>query len=193
MSPALGATARRLDALGRRAPLAPIAFGVLLYSTGPVFVQASTVSGEVFSFWRLWFGVVALGMALLIHARTTGRWPSRRSWRWSLGAGVCFGVHQLMMFVAIKATTVADVTLITTLSPIVTALMALPFFGERPGAAFRLWSLVAMAGAAVVVTGGATGPEGDPVGMALALGNVVFFAAFFLLSKGSRGELAVVP
>lgn len=191
--PTLGDTRRTLDGIGRRAPIAPIALGVLLYSAGPVFVQASSVSGPVFSFWRLWFGVGVLGVATLVHRSVSDGRPARRGWRWALGAGVAFGVHQLLLFSAIKATTVADVTLVSTLSPIVTAVLALPFFHERPGAGFRLWSLVAMAGAAVVVVGASTSPEGDPVGMSLALASVVAFAAFFLLSKASRAALPVVP
>lgn len=193
MLSAIDATAERLDGLGRRAPVVPLAVGVLLYSIGPVFVQASSVSGAVFSFWRLWFGVAAFGIATVVNARVTGGWPSRRAWRWALGAGVAFGLHQLLLSIAIKATTVADVTLVTTLSPVVTALLALPFFAERPGPRFRLWSLVAMGGAAIVVVGASTSPQGDLGGMLLALANVVAFAGFFLLSKASRGELAVIP
>lgn len=192
-SSTLGDVRRRLDGLGRRAPIAPIVLGVLLYSVGPVFVQASDVSGPVFSFWRLWFGVGVFAVATVVHRSSTGGWPHRRAWRWAVMAGAAFGLHQLLLFSAIKATTVADVTLVTTLSPVVTAIMALPFFHERPGRGFRLWSLVAMVGAAIVVVGASTSPEGDLVGMLLALANVVAFAAFFLLSKASREELSVVP
>lgn len=183
----------RLRVLGRRHPLLPVTLGVFLYSTGPVFVQASSVSGPVFSLWRLWFGVAMLGVATAVHARVTGGWPRRSAWRWSLRAGLAFGAHQLMLFSAIKATSVADVTLVNTLSPVVTGLLAVPMFGERPGRGFRGGALLAMAGTSVVVAGGAVGPEGDPLGMALALGNVVAFAGFFLLSKRSRDHLAVLP
>jgi drug/metabolite transporter (DMT)-like permease len=193
MPPGSTTPARGLALLGRRVPMAPIGLGVVLYSVGPVFVQASSASGPVFSFWRLWFGVLVLGIAALAHGAMTQQWPDPRAWGWAVGAGIAFGGHQLLLFTAIKATTVADVTLLSALGPLVTALLALPFFGERPGRAFRLWSLVAMSGAAVVAVGGASGPQGDPWGMTLALGNVVFFAVFFLLSKASRGRLAVLP
>lgn len=187
------ASGSAVHALARRHPLGLVILGAGLYSTGPVLVQAASASGPVFSLWRLWFGVLVLGGAMLIHSRASGRWPRRRAWGWAAAAGVAFGVHQLMLFMAIKATSVADVTLVSALGPIVTALLALPFFGERPGIPFRIWSLVAMAGTAIVVLGGGAGPEGDPVGMALALGNVLFFAVFFLLSKASREHLDVLP
>jgi drug/metabolite transporter (DMT)-like permease len=179
--------------LARERPVTLVVVGAVLYSTGPVFVQAASASGPVFSLWRLWFGVGVFGLATVVHGVTSGRWAPVRTWGWAVGAGVAFGVHQLMLFMAIKATSVADVTLITALGPVVTALLALPFFGERPGARFRAWSVLAMAGTAVVVFGGAAGPEGDVVGMSLALGNVVFFAIFFLLSKAGRAHLDVIP
>ena len=183
----------RLRAVGRRQPLAPVALGVLLYSTGPVFVQASSVSGAVFSFWRLWMGVVVFGAAVLLQRARRPLPVAPRAWRWPLLAGVAFGLHQLALFTAVKLTTVADVTLIGATSPVVTGLMAIPIFAERPGPRFRVWAAVAMVGSAVVVAGGATGPSGDPLGMALALVNVVLFAAFFLVSKASRPDIGTLP
>lgn len=191
--PALIDAGPTLHRLGRDHPLLPIGIGVFLYSTGPVFVQASSMSGPVFSFWRLWFGVGVLGLVTLVDAHRQGRLPSPSLWRWPVGAGIAFAGHQLLLFTAVKATSVADVTLVSALSPIVTALLAAPVFHERPGMPFRLWSLMAMAGAGVVVFGASSGPQGDPVGMLLALANVVAFAVFFLLSKGSRNHLPVLP
>lgn len=196
MSPRLpprGDVARRVHALGQDWPLAPIALGVLLYSTGPVFVQASGVSGPVFSFWRLWMGVVVFALAVVAQRTRGGGRIERGAWRWPVLAGIAFGSHQLALFTAVKLTTVADVTLIGATSPVVTGLLAVPFFAERPGPRFRLWAVVAMVGAGVVVTGGATGPAGDPLGMGLALVNVVFFAVFFLVSKSSRDQLGTLP
>lgn len=194
MPPTRPGTAARVRAFGRDWPLAPVALGVLLYSTGPVFVQASSVSGAVFSFWRLWMGVVVFGLAVLAQRLRAGTLHvDPGAWRWPLLAGVAFGSHQLALFTAVKLTTVADVTLIGTLSPVVTGLLAMPVFAERPGRRFRLWALVAMVGSAVVVAGGATGPSGDLLGMGLALGNVVLFAMFFLISKASRDHLGTLP
>jgi drug/metabolite transporter (DMT)-like permease len=137
--------------------------------------------------------VPVLGAATLLGIRAGGRRPDLRAWRWSLWAGACFGAHQLLFFSAIKVTSVTDVSLMNVLSPVVVALVAVPLFGERPGAGFRGWSLVAMAGAAVVVLGASGGPQGNPLGMLMAVGNVVGFAGFFLLSKRARSEIDVLP
>lgn len=186
-------TRTRISQAAARRPLVPVALGVVLYSTGPVFVAASDVSGPVFSFWRLWIGVPALGLLTALHVRAGGRWPDLRAWRWAGWAGLAFGGHQLLMFTAIKATSVVDVALINTLAPIVVAVAAVPLFGERPRWGFRGWTLLAMLGAALVVLGASAGPDGDPVGVAMALANVGVFAVFFLLSKLGRDDIDVLP
>lgn len=177
----------------RRRPVVLVAIGVFLYATGPVMVRASSVSGPVFSMWRLWFGVVVFSVVTVVHVRMSGRRPDRRAWRFAGVTGVVFGVQQLVFMSALKATSVVDVLLVSTLAPIVTGLLAIPLFGERTGATFRLWSVVAIAGSGVVILAGSSGPEGDPVGMALAFANVFAFSGFFLLSKRGRDHIDVVP
>lgn len=184
--------ARALSLAARR-PLVMIFFGASLYATGPVLVKASSVAGPVFSFWRLWLGVGVLGLATLVWRVSGGQMPERRVWRWPLLAGLSFGIHQVLFMSAIKATSVTTVALIGTISPIIVAIAAVPLFGERMGRIFRAWTVLAMLGAAVVVTGSSTGPTGDIVGTVMALLNVVFFAGFFLISKVSRDEIAVLP
>ena len=182
-----------LRSAAERRPVVLVVVGVLLFSTGPVLVQWSDVSGPVLSFWRLWIGVVALGAASVVHVRVTARRPTRAGWTAAVRCGVAFGLHQLLFMVAIKATSVVDVTLMQVLAPMVVAVLAVPLFGERPGPAFRGWSLVAVAGAVVVALGGSSGPDGDPVGMLLAAGNVVLFAFYFVWSKQARDVIDVVP
>jgi drug/metabolite transporter (DMT)-like permease len=180
-------------ALAGRHPLGVVWFGIVVFSTGPVMVAAASVSGVAFSFWRLWLGVPLLAVGVALHRWRTGRTTSALGWRWALLCGVAFAAHQLMFMTALRATSVVDVTLMNTVAPIVVGVLAVPAFGERPGPGFRLWSLVAMAGAAAVALAGSTGPEGDPVGMALAAGNVVFYALFFVGSKLARPHIDPIP
>jgi drug/metabolite transporter (DMT)-like permease len=166
--------------------------GVLLFSTGPVMVAASSTPGAVLSFWRLWVGAALLG-GLLLWRRRAGMVTSLRGWRWSAVAGLAFGTHQLLFMLAINATSVVDVTLMQALQPVMVGMLAAVMFGERPGAPFRLWSVVAVVGAVVVVLAGTSGPEGDPVGMALAVGNVMFFTLYFVWSKRAMDHMGAVP
>jgi drug/metabolite transporter (DMT)-like permease len=167
--------------------------GVLLYSLGPVLVAASSTSGAVLSFWRLGIGAALLGALTLWRGRTSGLRVTQRGWQWTAAAGVAFGAHQLFFMIAIKATSVVDVTLMQVLQPILVGVFALVLFGERPGVTFRLWSIVAAIGAALVILAGTTGPQGDPAGMALAVANVVFFALYFVSSKQAMVHIAALP
>ena len=176
-----------------RHPLGLVGLGVVLFSTGPVMIAATSASGPALSFWRLLIGVPLMASLTAWHVRASGRRPDRIGWSWAARCGVAFGLHQLCFVVAIKATSVVDVTLMQVLQPIFVGVLAAVLFGERPGIGFRLWSLVAIVGAAVVVLGGATGPEGDPAGVALAIVNVGFFAVYFVWSKKARDHIDTMP
>jgi drug/metabolite transporter (DMT)-like permease len=170
-----------------------VGIGVLLFSTGPVTVASASTSGPVLSFWRLWIGAVLMGALTLVQVRRTGVRPDRVGWTWAARSGVAFGVHQLFFMIAIRATSVVDVTLMQVLQPVFVGVLAVVLFGERPGRAFRLWSLVAIVGAAIVVLAGAGGPDGKPLGMLLAALNVLFFAFYFVWSKQGRDHIDTVP
>ena len=174
-------------------PLLMVWIGVVLFSTGPVLIASSTTSGTVLSLWRLWIGAALLGVLTLWRRTTSGIRSTRRGWGWTAAAGLAFGVHQVFFMVAIKATSVVDVTLMQVLQPILVGVLAFLVFGERPGLPFRLWSVVAAAGATLVVVAGTTGPDGDPRGMALALANTVFFAFYFIWSKQAMTHIAALP
>jgi drug/metabolite transporter (DMT)-like permease len=182
-----------LRAAAERRPVAVVGLAVLVFSTGPVLIAGADVPGAVLSFWRLWIGTAALGLIALVYIRSTGHRPDAHGWGWAGACGLLFGGHQLAFMIALKRTSVVDVTLMQVLQPLVVAAVAARLFGEHPGPRFRLWSLVAMAGAAAVALGGATGPEGDPGGMVLAVVNILFFSVYFLGSKQSREYIDVVP
>lgn len=186
---AVAAERRGVRAVAARNPVGVVVVAVVLFSTGPVMVAASSVSGPVFSFWRLWIGSVALLAVAVVHALRTGARPTREGLKWTALGGVAFGLHQLCFMSALRLTSVVDVTLMNTIAPIVVAALAVPLFGERTGPAFRTWSVVAMAGAALVILAGSSGPDGDLAGMGLATINVIFYALFFVWSKRGREHI----
>ena len=182
----------RSDAIASRFPFQLVGLGILFYGTGPVLARSAETTGVLISFWRLWFGFAAFCFALLVHRLSGRTFGSARGFRLALLAGGVFSINQVTFFTAVKRTSVVDVSLLGTLSPVLVALLAIPLFGERPAARFRWWSLVSMVGAAYVVLGSSTGAEGDPVGMMLALLATGAFAVFFVLSKLARDEVPIV-
>ena len=180
------------DKIASRFPFQLIALGVLFYGTGPVLARSSDTTGVLLSFWRLWFGFGVLLVAVVVQRLGGRKIATTQGIKWAMAAGAAFSLNQVLFFTAVKRTSVVDVSLMSTLSPIVVAIFAIPMFGERPAPAFRLWSVVAMAGAAFVVLGSSSGPDGDPLGMAMAMLSATFFALFFLISKFSRDHLTVI-
>ncbi len=180
------------DRIAVRFPYQLVGLGVLLYGTGPVLARSSETTGVLLSFWRLWFGFGVLVLAAAVQRLSGGSIATSRGLKWAMLAGAAFSLNQVFFFTAIKRTSVVDASLMSTLSPIVVGFAAIPLFGERPAPAFRIWSLVAMAGAIFVVLGSSQGPDGDPLGMVMAMISTTFFALFFLISKVSREHLSVV-
>lgn len=180
------------DRVASRFPFHLVALGVLFYGTGPVLARSSETNGILLSFWRLWFGVGVLLVGLSIHKLSGREIGSARALKWAMVAGAIFSLNQVLFFTAVKRTSVVDASLMSTLSPVFVALLAIPLFNERPAKMFRVWSVVAMGGAAFVVLGSSSGPEGDVLGMLMAMGATLCFAIFFLVSKFVRDEIAVV-
>jgi drug/metabolite transporter (DMT)-like permease len=184
---------RSVRSVTSRHPILFVWFGTLMFSTGPVIIAASSAAAGVFAFYRLWIGAALLGLlAYGRHRRAAdggGALVTSAGLKWTALAGVAFAVHQLLFIVAIQRTSVVDVTLMNTLAPVVVAVLAVPLFGERPGVSFRVWSVVAITGAMVVAVAGSSGPQGNPLSMGLAAGNVVAYAVFFVWSKRGRDHI----
>jgi len=188
----VGGDRNTADKVAQRFPFHLVSLGAFLYATGPVLARSSETTGVLISFWRLWFGFAAFSIALTVHRLSGRALGSRRGIRFALLAGFLFSFNQVLFFTAIKRTTVVDASLLGTLSPIIVAVLAIPLFGERPAPQFRMWSLVSIGGAAFIILGSSQGPDGDLLGMLMAVGSTTAFACFFLVSKVSRGELPVV-
>ena len=119
--------------------------------------------------------------------------PRGRDWRLPAWAGFFNSVSTVMFMTAVKYTSVADVSLLTMLNPVLIALWAIPMFGERPGPRFRLWTVVAILGSAVVILGGSTGPEGNPLGIALGALSVAAWSVQFVIMKLARRTMNTIP
>lgn len=170
-----------------RLALLAVAVAVVTWGCSNVMIKAVPVPGLVASFYRLWFSVPLLWAIPLLHqpsrARLNGDWL-----RASLIGGALFSVHQVLFFTALKTTTVANVALIGSLQPPLVLLVAPRWFGEARAERAVGWSLLAVAGAALVVTGAAGLPGWNPLGDALAVLNLFAFTAFFLMTKRLRGR-----
>ena len=175
------------------APLYAATASIVGYSIGPVLVQVSGAAAPVFAFWRGWLTILAIVAGSAALRRFSFRWPKGREWWPPVVAGCLNGASTMAFIQAVKLTSVAGTSLILLLNPVLIALWAIPLFGERPGIRFRLWTLVAVIGASVVVLGGSSGPSGHPVGVALAVLSVLLLSTQFVVTKVGRRTLDTVP
>jgi drug/metabolite transporter (DMT)-like permease len=125
---------------------------VFLWATGFIGARLSATDAEPFSFLAIRFAVVAaiLAVAALLAGAP---WPSRRAAAHALVVGgLIHGVYLGGVFWSISRGLPAGVSaLIVGLQPLVTALLAAPFLGERITARHWLGLGIGILGVALVV------------------------------------------
>ena len=166
--------------------VAALVVTVCLWGLSGVAIKAVSTSGVVTALYRLWFAIPLLWSTMLsrrLRARLDRRWL-----RASIIGGTMFGVHQVFFFTSLKMTSVANVTIIGALQPVLVLLVAGRMFSEPMGRGAAAWTAVAFAGVAMVVLGSAGSPTWSPAGDALAALNVVAFTVYCLASKSFRRD-----
>jgi len=178
---ALSAGVRPMRALA----LAAIAGSAIVWGCSSVIIKLVSTSGLVASFYRLWLAMPLLWLLPVVmpgmRRRLTRAWLVA-----SLAGGALFALHQVLFFSSLKLTSVANVSIIGALQPALVLVVAGPWFGERASARALIWSLVAVAGTAIVVVGSAGTPGWSLRGDGLAVANLFAFTAYFLASKRVR-------
>jgi drug/metabolite transporter (DMT)-like permease len=175
-SPACGPVA--VTPRDRSRGMAAAVLAVVVWGMGSVIVKLVDTGALVFAFYRLWLAVAFLATILLVTRRRL-TWTGLRT---SGLGGMLFGLHIVLFFSAVQRTSVADVTLIGALQPIL-LLAVSPWIGEQITARHAAWTAVAVAGVAVVIVGLAGSPVWSLTGDVLAVGSVMTFTGYFLASK----------
>ncbi len=173
---------------GDRLPMLAVAAAVTWWGLGNVLVKLVSLDGIVLSLYRLWMAVLVMAL-VMAYARVP---LTLRGFRDALPGGVLFGVNVAMFFSALKLTSVANVTLIQALQPAIVLVIAGPWFGERVTGSRVAWTGVALAGVAIVVLGSTNTPEWSPLGDLLAVGAVITFTGYFLISKRVRATMSAI-
>jgi len=167
--------------------MAAVALTVLMWGMSAVAIKAVSTGGLVTATYRLWIAVPAMWLTMLapgLRRRLDARWA-----RASLIGGLLFSIHQILYFVSLKMTSVANVTIIGALQPALVLLMAGPMFGEAATRQSILWSAIAFVGTALVVLGGTHDGASSLLGDVLAFINLFAFTAYFLASKRFRADV----
>lgn len=164
-----------------------VSLTVLLWGLSGVAIKATSVSGIVTAFYRTWFAIPLLWSTMLAPSLRRGL---DRDWlRASIIGGLLFCLHQVLYFSSLKLTTVANVTILGALQPVLVLLLAGRMFGETVTAASVVWSIVAFGGTALVVLGSSAAPTWSLLGDTIAAVNLFAFTAYFLVSKRIRARV----
>jgi len=147
-----------------------------------VIVKIIHTPALTFAFLRLWMGALVMLFVLPLTGRrltwaTVGR---------AAPSGVLFGANICFFFSALKLTSVADVLIVAALQPALTLLVAGRLFGERVTGRVVAWTTASLGGVVMVILGSKGTPVWSLRGDLLAVGALLAWTTYWLLSKHVR-------
>jgi drug/metabolite transporter (DMT)-like permease len=168
-----------------RAGAGAVLSAVVIWSFGNTLVKISDLPALTFAVHRLWLGSALVVVGLYAAGRRL-TWPIVRA---SAPGGGVLGLEITFFFSALKHTSVADVAIISALQPALVLLLAPRMFGERVRSRDLGWAAVSVAGVVVVTIGSSGTPAWSFYGDVLAVGSLLAWTAYFLISKRARADV----
>lgn len=164
--------------------------GLLAVSTASIFVRmVPDLPAVTIAFWRMAIASVVL-WGITGWKQQAGLSPVNRNR--VMVAGVFLGLHFACFFGALKHTSIANATILSTMAPVFTAIIERFALG-------RIWSktilcgLIAAICGAVIIQGGHLGlGRASTTGNLLGLAASVFIAGVLLLTEQIRKDTAVL-
>ncbi len=154
------------------------AFG---FSWGFVIVKSVTLPPVWIAAYRLALGATVLSTA---SALTKTKFPQFS--KWVVGAGIFFGLHQILYIEATHRTSIAVVTVLGAAKPLLVAFLGIWLLKERPPKAFYGWAVVAAVGVVLLVAPKLMAAETHWQGDAIALVNLFVLALYYIFVKQCR-------
>ena len=171
----------------RFAPIAAVVVAVISWGVGPIFVSSLTISLSTTVLLRqvIWLPV------LFSLAHRAGDGFTRHHLAVSLKPGVFFALSTALGFGSFRETSIANATLIGSLTPAVLLFIAPRLLGEKVTLQRVAYSLVSFVGVVAVVVGAESGSGAGQqgwLGDTLALGNMLIWTVYFIAAKRARDE-----
>jgi drug/metabolite transporter (DMT)-like permease len=173
-------------------PLVAVAVTLLLWSSAFVAIRhlGATFSPGALALGRLLVGSVALGVVLATRGWTA---PNRREWPGLVVIGVLwFGVYSVALNAGERRVDAGTAAMLIQVSPVLVALLALAFLGERATPMLGVGLLVAFAGVALIATSSSEGGRRDPIGVLLCLVSAASYAVSLVLQKPLVSRLSAI-
>jgi drug/metabolite transporter (DMT)-like permease len=180
--------------------LGAMVLAVIAYSASSLLVRAGRADPVVFNAWRLWLAVPPLAAIVAWRKRRNPAlelWPAKMSkghvFTLLLGGGALFAAGASAAFVAIDRTRLLDVTLITSLQPVVVIVFAVVALRERLTAKRAAAAGAAVLGTLAVAAAGSSDGTWTLGGDLIAVCALVLYAGWFLYGRALRARFAMDP
>lgn len=169
--------------------LAALVLGALFAGASTLFVRLSDLGPIASAFHRAFLAVPALFLLAYLPAtsRREVRPSRRRSWILLVLAGVFFAGDLFFWHLAIVNTTVANATLLATMSPIFVTVLVFVLDGERPSPIFLVGMVLAIAGAGTIIGDSLTFNPERTLGDFYGICTAVFLAGYLVAVGKLRG------
>jgi drug/metabolite transporter (DMT)-like permease len=173
-------------------PLAAVACTLLFWASAFVAIRhlGDDFSAGALSLGRLLVGAVCL--AVMALSRGVPR-PSRRDWVSIVIIGVLwFGVYNVALNQGERSVDAGTAAMLIQVSPVLIALLAAVFLGERFTVHLAVGLALAFGGVALISVSTSSGSDSDVVGVLLCLVSAVAYSISLILQKPLVGRLAAV-
>ncbi len=161
---------------------------VVLWATGSTLAKKVALPGQILSMHRVGW---AAALYLVVGALRR-QWLTPRRLRVALWAGVCYGLTNVLFFMGIKSTTIANATIIQALQPLPIMAVSNRLFGEPVRRRDAVLSGAALVGVGLVVFGSSTTVHWSPRGDLLCVGSLAAWVGYFVATKSVRASMGAV-
>ncbi|WP_435770546.1 DMT family transporter [Nocardioides sp. SYSU DS0651] len=175
-------------------PLLAVATTLLLWASAFVAIRhlAHDFSPGALSLGRLAVGSLALGAFVLLSGRMPR--PSRRQWGSLVAIGVLwFGVYNVALNAGEQRVDAGTASMLIQVSPVLIALLAATFLGERFTVHLTVGLVLAFAGVAVIgLSSSDAGGSRDLLGVVLCLVSALVYSVSLVLQKPLVARLSAL-
>lgn len=163
-----------------------MAIAMFIFGTIAPFVRSINVSSGELALYRAVMAAALVGGFLLVTRQKLSLGSIKKELLLLLLSGAAMGINWILLFEALKKTTVSLATLSYYFAPIIVMAVCPILFKEKLSAKQIICFVMATAGL-VLITGTAGGGSNDLLGIAFGLGAAIFYATVMLLNKFIKG------
>ncbi len=170
-------------------PLVVMGFVVVSWGAGPPLSKLVTAPPLVAVLIR--FAISFPLLFAVVYAR--GGRIDRQLLRHTALPGIAFGINLVFVFATLQEATVAVLSTMVAVQPVLLLLVGGKLFGEYPTAKQFAWSLLGVVGAVIVILGAGDDVKASALGLGLAFTAMLTFTVYFVLSRVARSSTDVHP